>query len=141
VTPTRHDARAAALQALYWWEVGRTDPEAALEAYFAVHGADLPNELRAFTRELVLGTVAEIEALDRLIAAHAQRWRVDRLAIVDRLILRIGAWELRHGGGTPPAVAIDEALELARTFSGEESVKFVNGVLDAIRRDLERAPS
>jgi N utilization substance protein B len=139
VTSARHAARESALQALYLWEIGRTSPVAALDAYFAEHGAELSDDGRAFTQQIVLGVADQLAHLDSLIAGHAQHWRLDRMAVIDRLILRLGAWELEHGTETPPAVVIDEALELARTFSGEESVKFVNGVLDAIRKTVARA--
>lgn len=137
MTQARHAAREAALQALYLWEIGRTSPVAALDAYFAEHGAELSETARAFTQQIVLGVAEQLTEIDRLIADHAQHWRLDRMAVIDRLILRLAVWELRHGGDTPPAVVIDEALELARTFSGEESVKFVNGVLDAVRKSLK----
>jgi N utilization substance protein B len=137
VTHTRHAAREAALQALYLWEIGRTSPAAALDAYFAGHGAELSDDARAFTSQIVLGVAEQLPHLDRLIADHAQHWRLDRMAVIDRLILRMSVWELRHASDTPAAVVIDEALELARTFSGEESVKFVNGVLDAVWKSLK----
>jgi N utilization substance protein B len=133
---TRHAAREAALQILYFWEVGRTTPDEAIDAYFAEHQPDAAPAARAFAAALVQGTVAHVAALDQLIARHSTHWRLDRLATVDRLILRMAVWELQHAPDTPPAVAIDEAVELARTFSGEEAAKFVNGVLDAIHRDM-----
>ena len=91
VTQVRHHARVAALQTLYLWEIGRTDPPAALDAYFAEHGAELNEEQRDFTRRLVLGAAQEVAELDRLIGDHSQHWRIDRLAVIDRLILRLGA--------------------------------------------------
>jgi len=130
----RHQARASALQILYFWEVGRVDPAQAIEVFFREVEADADETVRAFAAELVEGTVSDLAALDALITTHSKHWRLERLAIVDRLILRMAAWELRHRPDTPPAVVLDEALELARTFSGDESVPFVNGVLDAIRR-------
>jgi N utilization substance protein B len=132
----RHQAREAALQVLYLWEVGRTDPEQALETFFAIHDAEAPEPVRDFARAIVLGTVAEVGALDEIIGRHSEHWRVERLAVIDRLILRMAAWELLRSDDTPPAVVLNEALELARTFSSEESVKFVNGVLDGIRKSL-----
>ena len=132
----RHQAREAALQALYLWEVGKTDATSAIETYFTEHGEDAPDAVREFARTLVFGTVAEVSALDSLIQTHSEHWRLERLAIIDRLILRMAAWELQHAGDTPPAVVLNEALELARTFSTDEAVKFVNGVLDAIRKSL-----
>ena len=139
MTSPRHGAREAAVQVMYFWDVSRADLVEALEAYFQEHQPDAPPAVRAFAAELVTGTVADVHVLDQLIAQHAQHWRPERLALVDRQILRLAAWELRHHhDDTPPAVVLNEALELARTFSGDESVPFVNGVLDAIRRSLER---
>jgi N utilization substance protein B len=133
-TGPRHRAREAALQILYFWEVGRASPDEALQAFFAEHEPDAPEPLRAFAADLVHGTIAEIAALDEVVAAHSANWRLDRLAVIDRMILRMAVWELRHGQDTPAPVVIDEAIELARTFSTDDSVRFVNGVLDAIRK-------
>jgi len=130
----RHRAREAALQILYFWEVGRASPGEALEAFFAEHEPEAPEPLRTFASDLVHGTIAEIARLDEVIAAHSSNWRLDRLAVIDRMILRMAVWELSHGQDTPAAVVIDEAIELARTFSTDDSVRFVNGVLDAVRK-------
>jgi N utilization substance protein B len=132
----RHQAREAALRSLYFWEIGQTDPARALETYFEVHQPDAPEAVREFARELVLGTAADVAGLDALIQQHSEHWRLGRLAVIDRLILRLGAWELQHAGDTPHAVILNEALELARTFSTDEAVRFVNGVLDSIRKSL-----
>jgi N utilization substance protein B len=139
VSGRRTRGREAALQILYFWEVGRAQPLSAIEAYFAAHQPDAEEELVAFASRLVLGTIAEIDELDRSIEQHARHWRVERLAVVDRMILRLAIWELRHEGGTPAAVIINEALELARRFSSDESVRFVNGVLDAVHRSSQAA--
>jgi N utilization substance protein B len=139
MTSRRHQAREAALQILYFWEVGRTDAAQAIEAYFAAHQPEASDESRAFAARLVNGTIAGLEPIDRLIEQHSAHWRLERLAALDRLILRMATWELQHEPDVPAPVVIDEALELARTFSTDESVKFVNGVLDAIRQALGRA--
>ena len=130
----RTRGREAALQILYFWEVGRAQPLSAIEAFFAEHQPDADEELVSFASRLVLGTIAELDDLDRVIEQHARHWRVERLAVVDRLILRMAIWEFRHDADTPAPVVINEALELARRFSSDESVKFVNGVLDAAHR-------
>ncbi len=85
------------------------------------------------------GTVAEIEEIDGQITKHAEHWRIERMPAVDRNILRLAVYEMLHTD-TPAPVLIDEAIELARRFSGKESVHFVNGVLDAVHRDAGRAP-
>ena len=144
MTPTprpgeeRHRSREAALQMLYAWEVGHLGADDLAEAYWAEHGAALrlSERGRAFADRLARGTIADVEAIDPLIAAAAEHWRLSRLAVVDRLILRLAVYEIRHEPDTPPTVVIDEALELARTYSGEDAVRFVNGVLDAIRKTL-----
>jgi len=136
MSSSRHQAREAALQVLYLWEVGRTEPALALETFFEAHQPDASRAVRAFATQLVIGTVAEMPELDALITQHSQNWRIERIAVLDRLILRMAAWELRHATDTPPAVVLNEALELARTFGTDDSVRFVNGVLDGIRKSL-----
>lgn len=131
-----HRAREAALQMLYQWEVGGGAPEEMPARFWAL---DQPRTrtgvaLRDRANALALGTIGRIKDLDPLIAAHALNWRLPRMAVVDRQILRLAAFELQEENGAPAAVVIDEALELARTFSTEEAVTFINGVLDAIRR-------
>ena len=129
----RRSSRQAALQALYAVDVGpRSDltrAEASLE--LVSEHFELAKGALAFARELVLGVVAEREELDRRIEAAARNWRIARMAAVDRNVLRIAAWELGFGG-TPTAVAIDEAVELARRFGDDGSPRFVNGVLGAM---------
>jgi N utilization substance protein B len=134
----RRRAREAALQMLYYWTVGRVSPEEAMAAYWSLQEPPAPEAVRARAEALVRATIDRLAEIDRLIAGAAERWRPERMAIVDRLILRLATGELLDPEGAPPAVVIDEALELARRFSGEEAVRFVNGVLDTIRRDLAR---
>ena len=136
----RHRAREAALQILYQWDVGRADVTSAANTFFTLQwpNDDPPDpELRAFASSLARDTVQQIDEVDALIADTAERWRPERMAVLDRLILRMAIGEMRRDPGTPPAVIINEALELARTFTTEESVKFINGMLDAIRKKLE----
>jgi transcription antitermination protein NusB len=137
----RHRAREAALQTLYQWDVGKIDVEEAIATFFdeqwPADEAPAGDELRAFATALVRETVARLAAIDELIADTAERWRPERMAIVDRLILRVAVCELMGVADTPHAVVIDEALELARTFSTEEAVKFINGMLDAIRKKID----
>jgi N utilization substance protein B len=136
----RRRAREAALQILYQWEIGRGDVDTAADTFFTHQWGDATGPdaaLRAFASTLSHDTVERLAAIDALIAATAERWRPERMAVLDRLILRMAVCELMRGPATPPAVVINEALELARTFSTEESVKFVNGMLDAIRKKIE----
>ena len=136
----RHRAREAALQILYHWEIGRREIGLAADTFFTHQwpGADPPpDELRAFATSLARETVERLAAIDALIAEKTERWRPERMAVLDRLILRMATCELIRDAGTPPAVVINEALELARTFTTEESVKFINGMLDGIRKTIE----
>ena len=135
----RHRARESALQILYHWDIGRREVDDAAETFFAFQwpNADPPPEdLRAFAAALARDTVERLNAIDPLIAETAERWRPERMAVVDRLILRMAICELLRDASTPPAVVINEALEIARTYSTEESVKFINGMLDAIRKKI-----
>lgn len=132
----RHRARETALQLLYQWDVGRIDAKEiddALDLFWAVHPAPAPR--RELALGLARGAVSALPEIDLLIARHTDNWRSERLAVVDRLIMRLAVYELRFEK-TPPAVIINEALELAKTFSGERSVAFINGVLDAVRRTI-----
>jgi transcription antitermination protein NusB len=136
----RHRAREAALQMLYQWEVGRASAHEAVVTYWPARESDAPvsEETRTFANALMRGTIERVKEADELIAAHARNWRVERMAIIDRLVLRLAIYELLTEGDTPAKVIINEALELARTFSGEEPVPFINGILDAVRKTLNR---
>ena len=94
--------------------------------------------MRDFANALVNGTTARVAEIDELLAAHAQNWRVERMAVLDRLVLRLAVCEMLSAPETPARVVINEALELARAYTGEEAVGFVNGVLDAVRKHLGR---
>jgi N utilization substance protein B len=136
----RRRARAAALQMLYQGEIGRTGPQDAIATYWPSRDPDetLPDDAREFANGIVRGTTSRIEEIDRLLGAHAQNWRVARMAVIDRLVLRMATYELLADAETPTKVVINEAIELARAYSGDEAVGFVNGVLDAVRRELGR---
>jgi N utilization substance protein B len=136
----RHRARESALQILYQWEIGRGEVDRAAETFFSQQWPDVDapsDELRGFASTLARETVARLATIDPLIAETTERWRPERMAVLDRLILRMATCELLQQPATPPAVVINEALELARTFSTEEAVKFINGMLDAIRKKLD----
>jgi N utilization substance protein B len=137
---TRHRARESALQILYQAEVGQTDVPRAIDTFFTLQWPDAappPDQLRDQASALAQETVRHRARIDTLIAETSERWRPERMAILDRLIMRLAIAEMLGDAGTPRPVVINEALELARTFSGEESVKFINGMLDAIRKKLE----
>ncbi len=135
----RHRARESALQILYHWEIGGHDVEQAARTFFDLQwpGGDAPPaDLRTFATELARDTVGRLESIDALIADTAERWRPERMAVLDRLIMRLAVCEFLRDPGTPPAVVINEALELARTFSTEDAVKFINGMLDGVRKKI-----
>jgi N utilization substance protein B len=130
----RRKAREAALQMLFEWEVSRGDPADVERRHWASARGRAD---RAFAGALFTGTVAALDEIDALIRDHAQHWRLERMAATDRNILRLAVHELRRFPETPRAVVINEALEIARAYSTPDSVQFINGVLDAIRRTLE----
>lgn len=111
----------------------RVDAEAVFER--VAQNFDLPEGARAFSKELVCGILAEREALDALITVHARNWRLERMAAVDRNVLRLAAYELTHTD-TPAPIILDEAIELTHRFGSDRSPAFVNGVLDAIAREV-----
>ena len=134
----RRRGREAALQMLYQWEVGRASAYEAIATYWPAHDAEAeqPETVRGFANGLVRGTIDRVNEIDRLLSAHAENWRVERMAVIDRLILRLAVYEFLADPDTPSRVIINEALELARTYSGEEAVGFVNGVLDSVKKQL-----
>jgi len=138
---SRHRAREAAVQMLYQWEVGR-EPILEVVRVFWTHGPSsaqpLPGELRAFATTLAGGVAGTVAEIDPMITEAAEHWRIERMNVLDRLILRLAIYEFLHQPETPSKVIINEALELARTFSTEESVRFINGILDAVRKTLQR---
>ena len=136
----RRRAREAALQVLFAADPGSLDTT-AIEATYAqiVREFSLPRRASERTRELVMGVVQNRKAIDERISAAVDHWRVERLARVDRNVLRIAAYELLFEPESPIEVVIHEAVEIARRFAADESGAFVNGVLDAIAR--ERGPS
>ena len=137
----RHRAREAALQILYQWEVGKADVDRAVETFFDLQWADdTPPDagLREFATTLARDTVFRLAEADARILESSENWRPERMAVIDRLILRMAVCEFVRDTATPPAVVINEALELARTFSTEDAVKFINGMLDGIRKKMEQ---
>ncbi len=138
---SRHKAREAAVQMLYQWEVGRVPMLEVQASFWDGPGATelAVGEHRLFASQLAIGVVGAVDTIDRLIREAAEHWRVERMNVLDRLIMRLAVYEFLHEPETPAKVIINEALDLARTFSGDESVRFINGVLDAIRREQARA--
>jgi transcription antitermination protein NusB len=135
---SRRRSRQRALQILFLWDIRRQPVDDALNAYYDTLFSEEQPGRDPFVSTLVNGAIQHLQDVDDRIRRHAEHWRMDRMPAVDRNILRLAVFEMAYAG-TPAPVVIDEALELARKFSGEESVQFVNGVLDAVHREI--APS
>lgn len=137
---TRHRAREAAVQMLYQWEVGRLPMADVGQTFWTGPAVTEPmgDQLRAFATALAAGVAGTVAEIDPMIVEAAENWRIERMNVLDRLILRLAIYEFLHEPETPAKVIINEALELARTFSADDSVRFINGVLDAVRRSLTR---
>ena len=129
----RRRGREYALQMLYQVEVGETGAEETFLTFW--EGKNISEDARHFAESLVNGTLRHLSEIDSVLREGLEHWRLPRIAAVDRNILRMAVYEMSHAG-TPAAVTIDEALELARKFSNEESVQFISGVLDAVHREL-----
>ena len=141
----RHRSRKRALQVLFEWDMrGRESIDRAIAHYYdTLHSEETEQDTQLkpdkFMEELVRGTVADAPVIDKKIEAKAQHWRLSRMAVVDRNILRLAIFEMEQQV-LPAPVIIDEALELARQFSNDESLSFINGVLDAIYRQAQGTP-
>jgi transcription antitermination protein NusB len=132
----RHRSRKRALQVLFEWDMRGEPVDQAISNYYntlySEEDESKPKPDR-FMEELVRGTVEKAPQIDAQIQAKAEHWRLERMAVVDRNILRLAIFELMQNT-VPAPIVIDEALELARQFSNDESMSFINGLLDAIRR-------
>ena len=135
----RSKAREHALRILYQLEMTRDPPETGVASYLRHHRVATGSQ--PFVAALVQGTLAERDAIDRLISQHAANWRVGRIAVVDRNVLRLGTYEMIIVRDVPPVVVINEAVELAKRYGTPASGKFVNGVLDAIRKTSAAPPA
>lgn len=142
--PSRHRSRERALQVLFQADVRQQAAEDAIAGFyraaFNTSEEEAPVDSDPFMETLVRGTLERRARIDERIAAHSEHWRVDRMPVVDRNILRMAVFEMTVVG-TPVPVVIDEALELARRYSSDESVAFINGVLDAARREEPSPPA
>jgi len=134
---SRRKARECALQMLFAADFAEAVPEEVLKTYWAELGdSEVEQAARDFASRIAAGTLAHLDVLDERIRSRAEHWRISRMAIVDRNILRLAVYEFLYEP-TPRTVAINEALEIARRFSTYEATQFINGILDAIKRDLD----
>ena len=138
---SRHRAREGALQVLYLLDMSKQPVSEAIDSYYGSLSSEecTPQAMRdPFLEQLVRGTITEIAATDERITRHAEHWRIERMPTVDRNILRLAIYEMLYCMETPPIVAINEALEIAKKFGGEDSARFVNGILDKVKAELTR---
>ncbi len=135
---TRRKSRELALQMLFQADMGRQTPEQVRRTFWSEHSS-AQKDVRDFAEDLFRVASDRGADIDGLIERHAEHWRMDRMAAVDRNVMRSAVAELMAFPSTPRAVVINEALEIARKFSSPESVQFINGVLDSIGRELEKA--
>ena len=137
---SRHLSRSIAMQSLYEWDFSgkRADLEKVIEKDIKEFGPGL--EDKSFVWQLVTGVVQYLPKIDKIIEKAAPEWPLDQINIVDRNVLRIGLYELLYGdkAAVPPKVAINEAIELAKSFGGESSGKFINGVLGTVFKEVEK---
>ena len=131
---SRRKARELALQLLFQTDLTRSSPEEILDVFWRVNETDSKN--RKYAEFLFLKAFENQPQIDELIGRHAKHWRLERMAVVDRNVLRMAVGELLYGE-TPQVVVIDQAIEIARKFSSDESTQFVNGVLDAIKGEIQ----
>ena len=137
---SRHLSRSIAMQSLYEWDFldKKSDLEKIIERNIEEFGPGLEDE--SFIWQLVIGVVANLKEIDEIIAKAAPQWPISQISIVDRNVLRIGIYELLYGDkvAVPPKVAINEAIELAKSFGGDNSGKFTNGVLGTVYKEIEK---
>ena len=132
---SRRKAREYALQMLFQWDITHDSIEQIVSTFW--EGQDEPEETRVFAEKLASGAIANVEKIDGLVARHAENWRLDRMAVVDRNILRLATFEFLFDAETSKAIVINEAIEVARRFSAQASPQFINGILDSIRKEVE----
>lgn len=135
---TRRKARECALQMLFAADVAKAQESVLTNNYWNELGEEeLDEKTRGFADAIVLGALRQIDEIDNKIRTRAEHWRIERMAIVDRNVLRLAVYEFLFTD-TPHTVVINEALEIARRFSSYEATQFINGILDAIKHDLEK---
>ena len=133
----RRKARVCALQMLFQYDVAQPRLDELVSIYWDSFGDEAGEVDRDFANRLAVGALSHLEEIDERIKKRAENWRISRMAIVDRNILRLAIYEFLFELDTPKTVVINEALEIARKFSTFEATQFINGILDAIKRDLE----
>jgi len=120
---------------LFQWDITHDSIEQIQATFW--DGQDESEETRTFAETLAAGAIDNVERIDTLIGRHAENWRLDRMAVVDRNILRLATYEFLYDAETAKTIVINEAIEVARRFSAQESPQFINGILDSIRKEVE----
>ena len=132
---SRRKSRELALQFLYGRELNNYDLEQMFENFWSLNPGKLDS--REFAERLIKGTIENLDSIDQLISKHTHNWSLERIALTDRTILRISSYELMFCEDVPPVVSINEAVDIAKKFSTPESGRFVNGILDKVRKIVE----
>ena len=132
---TRRKSRELAMQMLFQGDLGKHTPEQVTKLFWDTRD-DVDDDTRAFAEDIYRVATAKQPEIDKMIETHAQNWRLERMAVVDRNLIRAAVAEMLGSPNTPAAIIINESLEVARRYAAPESVNFLNGVLDAIARDL-----
>lgn len=129
----RRKARETALQGLYMHEVGKADVETIIR--FEWLDDELPDEIISFAAKIIRGVTSNIEKIDSLISSYSKNWKPERLTVIDKSILRLAIFEMLFVDDIPTVVTINESIELGKTFGGENSGQFINGILDAVKKN------
>ena len=132
----RHRAREAVIQFHFWRDLQHGETPERIEDFWELCPAT--DRVREFAQPLIEGMVTHGDELDERIRKYCENYNLDRISVVDRNVLRLAIYEMLYRDDIPPVVSINEAIELAKTFGGAESGKFVNGILDRVRKDLDR---
>ncbi len=136
---SRRLGREFAAQMLYLREVDRvTELDEAIASFWAMQETPASKAAKEFAEKLVRGVESHRDALDDVIKSHSQNWALDRIAVLDRCILKMALFEMHHCNDIPPVVSINEAIEIAKRFSTDESGRFINGILDRVCHELLR---
>jgi N utilization substance protein B len=136
----RRKSREHALQMLFQWDITHDAIESIIGTFWETLEFPEPADVVDFANALATGTIDQVEKIDELLERHADNWRLDRMAVVDRNLLRLATYEFfteRESGEIPAAVIINEAIEIAKRFSADGSPQFINGILDSIRKELK----
>jgi N utilization substance protein B len=134
----RRKSREYALQMLFQWDITHDPIDKIITTFWDSMETPESPEVIEFANELAIGTIEQVETIDVLLQRHAENWRLDRMAGVDRNLLRLAVYEFRSDAKLPKAVIINEAIEIARRFSSQESPQFINGILDSVRKEVEQ---